>query len=304
MATTTSNGKDSHLQLSQPDGIDTYTQTPGKPPQNGTTPQNGATPAPVDENVVPAGKLGRKARVLASLTLLIWLNLFAGGIFIDTKPSRCVISSDGVAALARQGNGNSAGEANPCPVTDTQGQKIDRPPLAVAWVVAVVFFLPLNLALLCATAGVLGTFGNLANLYHDQMTLTSQDNTNPYISGLLRGFFVYLFVISGMLVLDEAPFSNSSPAQYYRLAGFLSLLSFIVNYQPQIFSKLVDMAQNRIPNTKDATVMTAQDRDGKNEATVVAERGDTKITMHGDELKVTNSSDGLKGLKVETQEDK
>jgi hypothetical protein len=300
MATTTQTGNGSRVQSSQPGGIDAHAQTLDKPPQNGTAP----APVTIAENVFPAGKLRRKERVLASLTLLIWLNLFAGGIFIDTKPSRCVISADGVAALARQPSTNSGGEANPCPSTDAQGQTIERPSLPVAWFIAVVFFLPLNLALLCATAGVLGTFGNLANLYHDQMALSSQDNTNPYISGLLRGFFVYLFVISGMLVLDDAPFSNSSPAQYIRLAGFLSLLSFIVNYQPHIFGKLVDIAQNRFPHGKDATVMTAQDRDGKNEATVVAQRGDTKITMQGDDVKVTTPATGLKDSKAETIEDK
>jgi hypothetical protein len=300
MATTIPTGNGSRVQTSQPDGIDTHAQTPDKPSQNGTAP----APAPDARKGLPAEKLRLKERCLASLALVIWLNLFAGGIFIDTKPARCMISAEGVAALARQPNLNSGAEANPCPVTDSQGKVIDRPSLIVAWFLALVFFLPLNLALLCATAGVLGTFGNIANLYHDQMALSSQDNTNPYISGLLRGFFVYLFVISGMLVLDDAPFSNSSPAQYIRLAGFLSLLSFIVDYQPHIFSKLVDIAQNRIPNSKSETVLTAQDRDGKNEAKVVAQRGDTKITMQGDDLKVTSSSGEPKELQGDTREDK
>ena len=32
----------------------------------------------------------------------------------------------------------------------------------------------------------------------------ARDSTNPYTSALLRGFFVYLVMISGLLLLDDA----------------------------------------------------------------------------------------------------
>jgi len=63
---------------------------------------------------------------------------------------------------------------------------------------------------------------------------------------MLRGFFVYLFLTSGLLLLDDAPFSNPTPGQYIRLAGFLSLFSFVVSYQPRLFNKLIVWAFERI----------------------------------------------------------
>ncbi|HEY0098632.1 MAG TPA: hypothetical protein VGB76_06725 [Pyrinomonadaceae bacterium] len=290
-ATTSTDNNGSRVHPSQTGSHATSPGTPGNQTHDGTA----SATDPIDQNVLPAEKPGHKelspkARVLASLTLLIWLNLFAGGIFIDTKPSRCVINPEGVAALGRQSAVNGGRETNPCPVTDTEGRVIERPPLLAAWFLALIFFLPLNLALLCATAGVLGTFGNIANLYPDQLALSSHDHSNPYISGLLRGFFVYLFVISGMLVLDDAPFSNTSPAQYIRLAGFLSLLSFIVNYQPHIFSKLVDMAQNRLPNSQDGAVAVAQTEDDK-------------MAVRGEKVKATENRDGTMTLQAEQAKD-
>lgn len=251
---------------------------------------NGGGGAHTDAPALPLEKLKLKERSLACLTLVIWLNLFAGGIFIDTKPSRCAISPSSVGALENQPAAAAAAPGACSNYYDEQGNLKSRTPIAASWFIAIVFFLPLNLALLCATAGVLGTFGNIANLYHDRGKTYSQDNTNPYISGLLRGFFVYLFVISGLLVLDDAPFSNSSPGQYIRLAGFLSLFSFIVNYQPHIFSMLVDSAQNRISNSR-------------NGAMAVAQSGDDKMAVQGEKVKATEHRDGTKTLHAETPDD-
>ena len=65
-------------------------------------------------------------------------------------------------------------------------------------------------------------------------------------SAILRGFFVYLFLMSGLLLLDHTPFSNAGPSQYIRLAGFLSLFSFVVSYHPTLFGALIVSAFERI----------------------------------------------------------
>ena len=107
-------------------------------------------------------------------------------------------------------------------------------------------FLPINLAWICATASLLGAFGNRANLAEDHSGHRARDDTNPDLSAVLRGFFVYLFMASGLLLLDDAPFANPAPGQYIRLAGFLSLFSFVVSYQPRLFSVLIVWAFHRI----------------------------------------------------------
>lgn len=195
-------------------------------------------------------KLSHSECVFAALVFIFWLFLFVGGITVDTRPYRCVISPGGVAALERESNGNTQasdanGGASPCAPPNLMG--VDRWYGKVAsWLVVLLMFLPVNLALVCSVAGILGIAGNIANLSDDSTLRPAQDNSNPYISAMLRGFFVYLFLISGLLLLDTNPFSNPTPGQYIRLAGFLSIFSFVVNYQPNIFSTIIVWAFNRI----------------------------------------------------------
>jgi hypothetical protein len=193
-------------------------------------------PRPFQVRAVP--KLKKSECVAVVLIFFFWLSLFAGGIIVDTRPSRCLISEAGVKALEGEVNYNKS----PCNV---QGDPNVLKMLKASGIV-LFWFLPINIALICTSAGVLGTFGNRADLADDMSARPSQDNTNPYISAVLRGFFVYLIMISGLLLLDVNPFSDPSPGQYIRLAGFLSLFGFVLNYQPRLFREIVIWAFNRI----------------------------------------------------------
>lgn len=205
----------------------------------------------------PPVELNHFERLLASLVLISWLFLFAGGILVDTKPYRCVISPSAVQLLSDEGNPVGQRVAGSgCSDSEMQGAGIWTPAwpqswakayvLLISWAGAILFFMPLNLGLICATAGTLGAFGGKANLQDESTPHNSRDESNPYISGLLRGFFVYLFMISGLLLFDDKPFSNAGPGQYVRFAGFLSLFSFVVNYQPYLFTTLIEGAFQRI----------------------------------------------------------
>jgi hypothetical protein len=143
-----------------------------------------------------------------------WIVLFGVGILIDTAPYRAAIGSSGATVRT--------------------------------WIVVLFAFLPLNLVWLCAVSSLLGAFGNRANLTNDRAGRKLRDNDNPYLAALIRGFFAYLFLISGLLLLDDQPFTNPAAAQYVRLAGFLSLLSFVISYQPRFFNTLIVWAFHRI----------------------------------------------------------
>jgi hypothetical protein len=79
------------------------------------------------------------------------------------------------------------------------------------------------------------------------------DHTYPLLSALLRSFFVYLTVISGLLVLLENPIlGTASPGQYVRFAGLLSLLSFFVSYDPTMFVALLDRVRDRVQEKTEA----------------------------------------------------
>jgi hypothetical protein len=213
------------------------------------------------------------------LVFVLWLVLFAAGIVVDTEPYRNAISPAGVAAL------RSGGPQRNDPVTETLvigsgsgGASPAGAPRSIvgSWLVVVFCFLPLNLAWLCAASSTLGGFGSRANLSDDQADKDSRDNSNPYMSAILRGFFVYLFMTSGLLLLDDSPFSNSAPAQYIRLAGFLSLFSFVVSYHPRLFSTLISAAFQRI-QVRDGESATSME--GESE-TVVKKETTVAVATH------------------------
>ena len=149
----------------------------------------------------------------AFVVFAAWIVLFGFGILVDTTRFRQTISSGGTVR---------------------------------AWLTVIFSFLPLNLVWLCAISSTLGAFGNRSNLTNDRAGRKLRDNDNPYVAAIIRGFFAYLFLISGLLLLDDQPFTNPSAAQYVRLAGFLSLLSFVISYQPRFFNTLILGALQRI----------------------------------------------------------
>ena len=107
-------------------------------------------------------------------------------------------------------------------------------------------FTPTNLALICCTAGVIGAARRRLQLSTDP-DRDNRDRSHPLLSAFLRGLFVFLIAISGILVLLEDPIlGTASPGQYIRFAGLLSLTSFIVNYDPTVFVLLVDQVRQRI----------------------------------------------------------
>jgi hypothetical protein len=98
------------------------------------------------------------------------------------------------------------------------------------------------------TAGLLGALSRIAILHirkEDEEELPS-DTTDPLLSGIFRGMFVYLLVVSGVLIINEAPFTNPSQIQYSRLAGFMSLLSFLLSYNPRRFKDLMSRGFDRV----------------------------------------------------------
>lgn len=121
-------------------------------------------------------------------------------------------------------------------------------------VMVVVSFTPPNLALLGALAAVAGAAGrwmmdgvsqaeNAAKGVKPEFeasgaTLRTWAST-MMLSALSRGFFVYLAMLSGLLVLTGDPFDKPTPGQYVRLAGTCSLFCFIVGWQPDLLKGII-----------------------------------------------------------------
>ena len=225
--------------------------------------------------------------VLAGISIgfALWISLFTAGILVDSEPYRRVISSQGVeemstAASAGQATASSdplsappqsgSPTAPPEAAAPTGTTTADSPPTdSVLWafIVALLCFTPSNLAFLCCLAGVLGAMGRRVVL-STQRGQGNRDRTYPLLSALLRSFFVYLTVISGLLVLLENPIlGTASPGQYIRFAGLLSLIGFFVSYDPTMFVALLDRVRDRMQeNTEgDLSVNTSEDAPEKNE---------------------------------------
>ncbi|HEU4688404.1 MAG TPA: hypothetical protein VFS23_08595, partial [Vicinamibacterales bacterium] len=92
----------------------------------------------------------------------------------------------------------------------------------------------------------------------------------------------------GLLLLDDAPFVNTGPVQYIRLAGFLSLFSFVVSYHPRLFSALLSAASQRIQvRGADGPQSLSSDTSAAH-ATIDIERGKVDVAM----AKRSGESDG------------
>jgi hypothetical protein len=66
-----------------------------------------------------------------------------------------------------------------------------------------------------------------------------------------KGLFVYLILISGLLLLGSDPFANFSSNSYTRMAGTASLFSFIAGYSQSFFSNLTERIETTVSKVED-----------------------------------------------------
>lgn len=153
---------------------------------------------------------------LALVVVTAWALVFVLGIVVDSSALREIIARD--LAVGR----------------------FSLETLQAIVFVMVCYTVP-NIALLCMCASVLGSVGRTARLANERDN-DPRDEVSPYFSAIIRGFFIYLVVLSGLLVLDGNPLVSPDPGHYFRLAGLLSLISFVASYNPGVFSGLLSRA--------------------------------------------------------------
>lgn len=188
------------------------------------------------------------------LATALWIAMFTVGLAVPSQPFR-----DGLLALA-------GGDAPP------GAFRVETAWDAVYALVIIAFcYTPTNLAMLCCLAALVGCLAYAATNSGgpereriEETVLVSTDAPSvahvakvtevskesgpveksmiplrPTISAITWGFFIYLFLISGMMLAVETPFSSTSPDQYLRLAGTASLLAFVVGWRPELLTHLV-----------------------------------------------------------------
>jgi hypothetical protein len=64
---------------------------------------------------------------------------------------------------------------------------------------------------------------------------------NPF-SSMLRGLVVYFAFLTGVFIASPNPFGTTTPQQYAQTAGVVSLLSFIMGYDPTAFRSFISLS--------------------------------------------------------------
>lgn len=157
--------------------------------------------------------LSGKAITVGTAALVVWVFLFAGGILIASAPFREKLNSQTVMSLIE---------------------------MIKTWAVVITSWTVTNVAILCCLSSLLGGF--YRQCAKRQIPKQSDSHTTEvrFFPYLIQGFVVYLLLLSGLLLLGEAPFQVLSQDKYIRLASSASLFSFLVGYDPRIFIRLLE----------------------------------------------------------------
>lgn len=199
---------------------------------------------PIEDGDTSKNRIRKREIFGGTTALLAWVAFFTAGLVVDTRPYRAHF------APVEEREGRNIQETEENVSRDSFGNpstlRADGPKAWAMVVVLTCFTLP-NVAILSMFAGLLGCVGRRANLGTDKLSgRRSRDTRHPYLSGALRGFVVFLAVISGLLIVIEDPFGSPSQGSYMRLAGFTSIVSFTVNYDPKMFSFILLRARRAV----------------------------------------------------------
>jgi hypothetical protein len=113
-------------------------------------------------------------------------------------------------------------------------------------------YTPTNAALLTCLAGLAGgissrlTYGRfvedpLGIGTPEKLTVTDVlvRTENP-IASMLRSFIVYFIFVAGLAMASpQNPFSEPTQDQYFRFAAMVSVLGFVVGYDPSVFNNFI-----------------------------------------------------------------
>ena len=212
---------------------------------------------------------------LSLSTLACWIMLYSAGLLLESIEERIVLAphtmQKQLGSLQRLHVSADSAAATSTPTAAIPGKNVETkvatkeksellidsilsetPARSIprSFIVALVIYTPTNLALLTLFAGCLG--GCVSNIKYSMMDdverqkLSSEESAilceNP-LSATIRGFVIYLCLVAGLYAAVDDPFKDSTPGQYARLAGTLSLVAFIVGFDPSRIKTWLKMAE-------------------------------------------------------------
>jgi hypothetical protein len=176
--------------------------------------------------------------VLCVASLAAWILLYAAGLFLESIEHRVVMAPH---TLEKQ-----LGTSGKAIFDSAMKNQVAGP---WSFFTALVCYSPTNMALLTLISGFLGgcvSNAMISSLEEDEIKKLSSRRiaflSESPLAATMRGFVGYLCLIAGLYVAMDDPFKDSTPGQYARLAGSLSLVAFVVGYDPSRIEGWLRMA--------------------------------------------------------------
>ena len=146
--------------------------------------------------------------ILAGLS---WLTLFAAGVIVNSKYYRDNLSNVHTLSLTVIAK--------------------NLPMVLLSYTLT-------NTLFLCCFAAFLGAVGRRALISGEEVPESYRLNRSHYTAAILRGFFIYIALVSGALVTNAVSL-DTTPQDYQHLAGVASLLSFMLGHDAYLFAKIL-----------------------------------------------------------------
>lgn len=145
-----------------------------------------------------------------------WLIVFAVGFSVPTAPHLETLDATHLA--------------------DTSAQTVLK-----SIVIVIFCSTPTNPGILACLAALLG---GISSWIHVDGTAPSENDRSASLqricfAPMLRGFFMYLSLLAGLLLLTTQAITHATQDQYVQLAGTVSVFAFMIGYDPNVFRKLM-----------------------------------------------------------------
>jgi hypothetical protein len=204
----------------------------------------------------PASKRSRYPAVFGIVGFLMWMLFFSMGVLRDSTPYRIV--TDPTFRQTILTTKTDSGVTRSAWLLARAHRLEQKPPrfwsTIRAFFLGLSIYIPINLALLCFWAGLMG--GASSRLSYELALSTEGQpdkvsvgdyskvqlhylRESPW-SAALRSFVVYLVLLSGFYLAAGDPFKNIGSSQYLRLAGLVSCIAFAIGYDPSRFTELIN----------------------------------------------------------------
>ena len=159
--------------------------------------------------------------MLGSCGVISWIVLFSLGMLIDSSQYRSTLTTNFT---------------------------------AFKFIMTMLTFTPSNIAILCLVSAFTGGCASLLVITKAQKALgldeqiTTKSNSRIYMSenpfsSMLRGILVFFAFLAGVFVTSSNALSAPTAQAYTQAAGVVSMLAFLVGYDPTMFRTLINISE-------------------------------------------------------------